>query len=55
MSSSSSINISQYLFVQRSAPEYANEPLVNIQFVDEMEFDAWYANVAIHHANWIKR
>jgi hypothetical protein len=30
MLSSSSINISQYLFVQLSAPKYANEHLVNI-------------------------
>ncbi|KAG1139345.1 hypothetical protein G6F37_011692 [Rhizopus arrhizus] len=38
MSSSSSISTSQYLFVQRSAPEYANGPLVNVQFAVEMEF-----------------
>ena len=24
------------------------------QFADKIEFDAWYSNVAIHHANWIK-
>ncbi|KAG1098326.1 hypothetical protein G6F61_011361 [Rhizopus arrhizus] len=39
MSSSSSISTSHYLFVQRSAPEYANGPLVNVQFAVEMEFD----------------
>ncbi|KAG1453359.1 hypothetical protein G6F46_009196 [Rhizopus delemar] len=53
--SSSSINTFQYLFAQRNAPEYANEPLVNIQFADEMKFEVWYANVAIRHINWIKR
>ncbi|EIE85746.1 hypothetical protein RO3G_10456 [Rhizopus delemar RA 99-880] len=42
-------------FVQRSTPEYANEPLANILFANEIEFDAWNANVAIHHVNWIKR
>jgi hypothetical protein len=30
MLSSPSINISQYLFVQRNTLEYANEPLANI-------------------------
>lgn len=42
-------------FVQRSTPEYANETLANILFANEIEFDAWNANVAIHHVNWIKR
>jgi hypothetical protein len=51
MSSSSSISTSQYLFVQRSAPEYANGPLVNVQFAVEMEFNAWYANVVIPYTN----
>jgi hypothetical protein len=37
---SSSISISQYLFIQRNSIEYANEPLSNIQIADEMEFDA---------------
>ncbi|EIE83795.1 hypothetical protein RO3G_08500 [Rhizopus delemar RA 99-880] len=31
MLSSSSINISQYLFIQRSTPEYANDPLSKIE------------------------
>ena len=54
MLSTSSINISQYLFVQRSALECANEPLINIQIADEVELDAWYSNVAIHHVSRIK-
>jgi hypothetical protein len=24
------------------------------QFADKTEFNAWFTNVAIHHANWIK-
>jgi hypothetical protein len=55
MLSSSSSKVSQYLFVQKSAPEYANEPLANIQLANEMEFDVWYSNTAIYHTNWIKR
>jgi hypothetical protein len=40
MLSSSFINIFQYPFVYRSTPEYANEPLSNIQIADKMKFDA---------------
>jgi hypothetical protein len=48
MPSSSYIDTSHYLYVQRNAPEYSTEPSANIQFADETELDTWYAN-------WIKR
>ncbi|KAG1048905.1 hypothetical protein G6F43_008736 [Rhizopus delemar] len=52
---SSPINIFQYLFVQTSAPGYTMSIWLTFWFADEMKFGAWHSNIAIHHANWIKR
>ena len=55
MSSTSSINIFQYLFVQRNAPEYVNELLANILDCSRNGIRRLgYSKFAIHHTNWIK-
>ena len=43
------------LYVQRFAPTYDNEePIIDLQFNSEAEFEYWFINVASCHANWIK-
>jgi hypothetical protein len=54
MTTSTSVTNIESLFIDRVAPGYI-ESLVSLKFESEIEFQAWFKNVASRHGHWITR
>lgn len=50
----SNLDFPSNFYVQRITPDYSEE-IVDICFESEMQFQAWFDTVVIHHANWAIR